>query len=84
MNIYEVDLIHHPRKYLDYYDGFVVVAKSARDARKMAARWGNGDDGSTRVVNPEFLDRTLTTCLKLGVTTGRVPQGVVLSSFNAG
>ena len=84
MNIYEVDLINHPTRYFDYYDGFVVVAKSARDARKMAARYGNGEDGSTRVVNPEFLDRTLTTCLKLGVTSGKVPQGVRLASFNAG
>lgn len=83
MNIYELHLMIHPRNHLDYHDGFVVVAKSARDARKMASRWG-GEEDSTRALNPEFLDRTQTTCLKLGVTSGMVPAGVVLASFNAG
>lgn len=83
MNIYELHLIQHPRNHLDYHDGFVVVAKSARDARKMASRWSS-DDMSPRTLYPEWLDRTQTTCLKLGVPSGKVPAGVVLASFNAG
>lgn len=74
MNIYELGIIDLP-KSLEHYNYFLVVASSARNARRMAAKYPDIRVGV--VVNPEFLDRKLTSCLKLGEVTGRYADKLV-------
>jgi hypothetical protein len=57
----------------DEYDGVVVVALSAKDAKKhvfVLKFWGMNKDNCT--------------CTKIGVANKRLALGTVLSSFNAG
>jgi len=76
MNIYILEYIEEqPHIRYEFYDGFVVVAVSNRAARKLAA------DFYMKNFSPEFLDRKLTTCLKLGEVTGKLQPGVELASF---
>lgn len=66
----------------DSYDGFVVSAQAPIYARLLANKHEPlGDE--TRFGNSDFwLDPSLSTCDRIGISS--VPEGVVLSSFNAG
>ena len=75
-NIYLIEPTEVERKEIDYdeYDGFVIIADTAKEARKMCL---TGDEGKYRWLRPKR-----SSVRKIGET--KLKPQVVLASFNAG